>query len=46
LKLLGEMVQNQPTAKVLRDRLDQWLQSKYKQCRLQDDDSVRTLPPL
>lgn len=46
LKLLVEMVQNQPSAKVLRDRLDQWLQAKCKQCRLQADDSVRTPLPL
>jgi ArsR family transcriptional regulator len=46
LKLLAEMVQDQPIAKVLRDRLDHWLKSKCKQCRLQADDSVRSLPPL
>jgi hypothetical protein len=45
LKLLAEMVQDQPSAKVLRDRLEQWLQSKGKQCRLQTDEIVRTLPP-
>jgi ArsR family transcriptional regulator, arsenate/arsenite/antimonite-responsive transcriptional repressor len=46
LQLLTEMVQDQPSAKVLRERLDQWLQSKCKQCRLQTDDVVRTPPPL
>jgi len=42
LKLLAEMVTDQPSAKVLRDRLEQWLQSKCKQCRLQADASVNT----
>jgi ArsR family transcriptional regulator len=46
VRLLAEMLQDQPAARVLKERLDQWLQSKGKQCRLQDDDIVRTLPPL
>jgi ArsR family transcriptional regulator, arsenate/arsenite/antimonite-responsive transcriptional repressor len=46
LKLFVEMVQDEPSARVLQDRLDQWLQSKGKQCRLQTDGIVRTLPSL
>lgn len=46
LKLLAEMVQDQPIVKALQTRLDQWLRAKGKQCRLQPDDIVSTLPPL
>jgi ArsR family transcriptional regulator, arsenate/arsenite/antimonite-responsive transcriptional repressor len=45
LRLLAEMLQNQATAKVLQERLDQWLLSKCKQCRLQDGNIIRTSPP-
>ena len=46
VRLLAEMLQDQPAARVLEERLDQWLQTKCKQCRLQGDDIVRTVPPL
>ena len=46
VRLLAEMLQDQPAARVLKERLEQWLQTKCKQCRLQGDDIVRTVPPL
>jgi ArsR family transcriptional regulator, arsenate/arsenite/antimonite-responsive transcriptional repressor len=46
LQLLAEMVQDQPGTKILQNRMDQWLQSKCKQCRLESDDIASTLPPI
>jgi ArsR family transcriptional regulator len=46
MRLLAEMLQDQPAAQVLRERLQQWLQSKYKQCKLKSDGTGRTPPPL
>ena len=46
LRLLAEMLQDQTAAKVLRERLQQWLQSKCKQCKLKVDEIGRTPPPL
>jgi ArsR family transcriptional regulator, arsenate/arsenite/antimonite-responsive transcriptional repressor len=46
LQLLAEMVQDQPGTKVLQNRMDQWLQSKCKQCRLPGDDIAGTLPTI
>ncbi|MBM4287084.1 MAG: winged helix-turn-helix transcriptional regulator [Deltaproteobacteria bacterium] len=46
LQLLAEMVQNQPGALELRERLRQWLQNKYKKSRPQTDGVSRPAPPL
>ena len=43
LKLLAEMVQDQPAAKDLRERLEKWLQSK--QCKVKGDEIVRMVQP-
>lgn len=42
LQLLAEMVQDQPEVKALQARLQQWLQRK--QCQVKVDDIVRTAP--
>lgn len=46
LRLLKEMLQDQPAARVLRERLHQWLQVKCKECRPQGDDSDRVPSPV
>jgi len=46
LQLLAEVVQNQPGALELRERLRQWLQNKYKKSRPQTDGVSRPAPPL
>ena len=43
LKLLEEMVQGQPAAKDLRERLGKWLQRK--QCKVKGDEIVRMVQP-
>jgi ArsR family transcriptional regulator len=43
LKLMAEMVQDQPATKDLRQRLENWLQRK--QCKVKGDEIVRMVQP-